>query len=65
EIPDVEAIIVKEGYINFNTDLAEELGIKENDNVKVSSPNGITNTFLVKLSRSVKRGDVYAPMHYI
>lgn len=65
EIPDVEAIIIKEGYINFNTDLAEELGIKENDKVKVSSPNGVTNTFLVKLSRSVKRGDVYAPMHYI
>ena len=65
EIPDVEAIIPKEGYININTDLAEELGIKENDKVKVSSPNGITNTFLVKLSRSVKKGDLYAPMHYI
>ena len=65
EIPDVEAIKVKEGYINLNTDLAEELGIKENDKVKISSPNGISNTFLVKLSRSVKSGDLYAPMHYI
>ncbi len=65
EIPDVEAIIVKEGYIDFNTDLAEELGIKENDKVKISSPNGVTNTFLVKLSRTVKSVDIYAPMHYI
>lgn len=65
EIPDVEAIIMKKGYININTDLAEELGIKENDMVKVSSPNGISNQFLVKLSRTVKKDQLYAPMHYI
>lgn len=65
EIPDVEAIIMKKGYININTDLAEELGIKENDMVKVSSPNGIRNQFLVKLSRTVKKDQLYAPMHYI
>jgi anaerobic selenocysteine-containing dehydrogenase len=65
EIPDVEAIIVKEGYINLNTDLAEELDIKENDIVKVSSPNGVSNRFLVKLSRAVKKDHLYAPMHYI
>lgn len=65
EIPDVEAIIVKEGYINLNTDLAEELDIKENDLVKVTSPNGISNSFLVKLSRTVKKNHIYAPMHYI
>ncbi len=65
EISDVEAIIVKEGYINLNTDLAEELDIKENDVVRVSSPNGIKNSFLVKLSRTVKKNHLYAPMHYI
>lgn len=65
EIPDVEAIIMKQGYININTDLAEELGIRENDIVKVSSPNGISNDFLVKLSRTVKKDQIYAPMHYI
>lgn len=65
EIPDVEAIIMKEGYINLNTDLAEELDIKENDMVKVSSPNGVSNKFLVKLSRTVKKDQLYAPMHYI
>ena len=56
---------MKKGYININTDLAEELGIKENDMVKVSSPNGISNQFLVKLSRTVKKDQLYAPMHYI
>lgn len=65
EIPDVEAIIMKEGYINLNTDLAEELDIRENDMVKVSSPNGVSNKFLVKLSRTVKKDQLYAPMHYI
>ena len=65
EIPDVEAIKVKEGYINLNTDLAEELDIKENDIVKVTSPNGVSNRFLVKLSRTVKKDQLYAPMHYI
>ena len=33
--------------------------------MKISAPNGVTNTFLVKLSRSVKKGELYAPMHYI
>ncbi|GAA0109756.1 molybdopterin oxidoreductase family protein [Clostridium tertium] len=65
EIPDVEAIIMKEGYINLNTDLAEELDIRENDMVKLSSPNGVSNKFLVKLSRTVKKDQLYAPMHYI
>ncbi|MCF0148095.1 MAG: molybdopterin oxidoreductase family protein [Clostridium sp.] len=65
EIPDVEAIIMKQGYINLNTELAEELRIKENDKVKVSSPNGVSNVFLVKLNRNVKKDYLYAPMHYI
>ena len=39
--------------------------IKENDIVKISSPNGVSNEFLVKLSRTVKKNHIYAPMHYI
>ena len=31
----------------------------------ISSPNGISNDFLVKLSRTVKKNQIYAPMHYI
>ena len=65
EIPDVFSIVPHEGYVNINTDLASEIGINENDKVKLTSPNGITNTFLVKLSRTVKKDQIYAPMHYI
>ena len=53
------------GYVNINNELAEELNIKENDIVRISSPNGISNDFLVKLSRTVKKNQIYAPMHYI
>ena len=65
EIPDVFSIVPHEGYVNINTDLASEIGIKENDKIKLTSPNGIANTFLVKLSRTVKMDQIYAPMHYI
>lgn len=65
EIYDVEAIVPRRGYVNINNELAEELGIKENDVIKISSANGISNEFLVKLSRTVKKNHIYAPMHYI
>ena len=65
EITDVFSIIPHEGYVNINTDLAEELGIKENEKIKITSPNGVSNNFLVKLSRAVKKDQIYAPMHYI
>lgn len=65
EIPDVFSIVPHEGYVNINTDLADELGIKDNETIKITSPNGVSNNFLVKLSRTVKRDQIYAPMHYI
>ena len=65
EIPDVFSIVPHEGYVNINTDLANELGIKDNETIKITSPNGVSNNFLVKLSRSVKKDQIYAPMHYI
>ena len=49
----------------MNPELAEELGISDNDKIKISSPNGVTNTFEVKLSRTVKKNQLFAPMHYI
>ena len=64
EISDVEAIIMKEGYINLNTDLAE-LILKKMIWLEFSSPNGVSNKFLVKLSRTAKKDQLYAPMHYI
>ena len=65
EIPDVYAISVKDPYINMNPDLADELDIAENDKVKVISSNGVINTFIVKLTRTVKKYHLFAPMHYI
>lgn len=65
EIPDVSAIVPHEGYVNINTDLADELKIKENETIKLTSPNGVSNNFVVKLSRTIKKNQIYAPMHYI
>lgn len=65
EIPDVFSIVPQQGYVNINTDLADELGIKDNETIKITSPNGVSNNFLVKLSRTVKKDQIYAPMHYI
>ena len=65
EIKDVESIIVKDGYVNMNTELAKELNIKNNDKIKVISKTGVSNTFLVKISDNIKRNQLFAPMHYI
>ena len=65
EIQDVYAISVKEGYVNMNPDLAEELGINENEKIKIVSPNGVINYFIVKFSRTVKKDHLFAPMHYV
>lgn len=65
EIYTVEAIVPQNAYININPELAEELGIKENDKVRVSSSNGVSREFIAKLSRTVKKNELYAPMHYI
>ena len=34
----------------MNPDLAEELGINENEKIKIVSPNGVINYFIVKLA---------------
>lgn len=65
EIPAVTAIVPENAYININPELAEELNIKENDKVKINSANGVSKEFIAKLSRTVKKGEIYAPMHYI
>ena len=65
EIPDVFSIVPHQAYVNINTDLAHELGILDNEIIKITSPNGVSNNFLVKLSRTDKKDKIYAPMHYI
>lgn len=64
EIPEVAAIVPGEAYININPELALELDISDNDKVIVDSQNGHSAEFIAKLSRTVKKNEIYAPMHY-
>lgn len=65
EIADVMAIVPSEAYVNINPELAELKGIHENDKVLVISQNGHYAEFIAKLSRTVKKDHIFAPMHYI
>ncbi|MGL5244832.1 MAG: molybdopterin oxidoreductase family protein, partial [Sarcina sp.] len=65
EIPAVKTIILKGAPVYINPDSAKELNIKENDEVLLTSQNGHSNKFIAKISDTVKKYDVYAPMHCI
>lgn len=58
-------IPLDEAYVIINPELAEELGIKEREKVMVSSFNGGKNKFTARISHSVKKDHIYAPIHYI
>lgn len=65
EIPMVEDASIKESHVLINTELAEELNIRENERLVISSSNGQKRKFLAKLSENVKKYDLFAPIHYI
>lgn len=65
EIRFVKDVSYKKAYIYINNKLAEEMGIKENDMVKVSSINGQSSEFTAKITEDVRYDELYAPMHYI
>ena len=65
EIRFVKDVSAQKAYIYLNTKLAEEMGIKENDMIKVSSINGQSSEFMAKLTEDVRYDELYAPMHYI
>lgn len=65
EIDAVSAITISEAYVNINPGLASELKINENEKIKITSMNGESREFIVKISNTVKRNQLYAPMHYI
>lgn len=58
-------IYSKESYVLVNPELAKELNLKENERIVISSINGVSNEFDVKISDTVKKNDLYAPIHYI
>ena len=65
EVRYVEDVSIEQAYIYMNRELAKEMDVKENDNIRVYSINGENAEFMVKLTDNVNYGDFYAPMHYI
>ncbi|MBS5928515.1 MAG: molybdopterin oxidoreductase family protein, partial [Clostridium sp.] len=65
EVRFIEDVSSEKAYIYINMELAEEMGIKENDMIKVSSINGQSSEFMAKPTEDVGYGELYAPMHYI
>lgn len=55
----------REAYIYINDEDAKALGIKTNDYVNISSINGKKSKFMAKVTKDVKKGQLYAPLHYI
>lgn len=65
EIDESEKIYSKESYAFMNPELAKELNIANNERVTIASQNGVASDFTIKLSDSVKKDHLYAPIHYI
>ncbi|MBD7909896.1 molybdopterin oxidoreductase family protein [Clostridium cibarium] len=65
EIAVVEDVNIKDAYIYINTKLAEEIDVKENENIRVYSINGNFSDFKVKVTDDVKYDELYAPIHYL
>ncbi|SCI88018.1 Nitrate reductase [uncultured Clostridium sp.] len=65
EIMESERIYSKESYVFMHPELAKELNIEENERIKIASQNGVTSEFNVKISDTVKKEHLYAPIHYI
>lgn len=65
EVQFIEDVSIKEAYLYMNTKLAAEKNIKENDKIRVSSVNGQSAEFYVKVTEDVRYEELYAPIHYI
>ena len=65
EVKFVEDVSVKKAYLYMNRGLAGEMGIMENDRIRVFSVNGQDAEFMVKLTENVSYGELFAPIHYI
>ncbi|MGL4848335.1 MAG: molybdopterin oxidoreductase family protein [Clostridium sp.] len=65
EIAFTNHVVESEAYVYVNNNDASKLGIKTNDYINVKSVNGNTSKFLAKVTKDVKEGELYAPMHYI
>ncbi|WP_048570238.1 molybdopterin oxidoreductase family protein [Clostridium cylindrosporum] len=64
EIPTVEDITFLSSHVFMNSELARDLNIKDNEKVLITSSNGESANFIAKISDSVKKNQLFAPMHY-
>jgi assimilatory nitrate reductase catalytic subunit len=65
EVAFVEDVSVRDAYIYINNKLAKEIGIKENEMLRVSSINGKRSDFIAKITENVRYDELYAPLHYL
>lgn len=65
EIELVESSSLEAAYVHINTKLAQELDIKDNERVIVTSSNGHKREFVAILTDTVKKDQLFAPLHYI
>lgn len=65
EVRNVEDVSIKKAYLFMNTKLAAEKGIHHMDMVRVSSVNGQSADFAVRITDDVPYDQLYAPEHYI
>lgn len=64
-IPDKLKRWPKDSYVYIHPELATKLNIDENERILIESRNGSKNEFNVKISDTVKKNHLYAPIHYI
>lgn len=65
EIEASERIYSKKSYVYINPELAKELDIAENERIILKSINGVSSEFDAKISDTVKKDQLYAPIHYV
>lgn len=65
EVRFVEEVSIEKAYLYMNTELANEKGIEENEQIRVFSKNGENELFYVKITDNVRYKELYAPLHYI
>ncbi|MBC2855135.1 molybdopterin oxidoreductase family protein [Cetobacterium sp. 2A] len=65
EIPYVQGVISKKAYIYISKELANELKIKDEELITVSSINGQSRIFTAIITKTLPKDQLYAPLHYI
>ena len=65
EVKFVEDVSAKKAYLYMNDRMAQEMGIREMEEIQVYSINGENARFAVKITENVQYGELYAPIHYI